>query len=148
MSEETTKVLENQTDRILSEIANWSDSEFHQTFGFERLPELIKKTYRGYFDSDNHFWNKCPGYNPTFIRSQQQWANIRLKQKGHLFLNEVYDILGFERTTEGQISGWLVAAAPGNVVDFGVPEVCDFNAGYERDVSLVFNVLENIHYYI
>ncbi len=54
--------------------------------------------------------NKCtksPASNLAWLRQQQQWANDTLRARGYLFLNEVYEQLGFPRTSDGQIVGWL-----------------------------------------
>jgi hypothetical protein len=38
-----------------------------------------------------------------------------------LFLNDVYDMLGFKRTSNGQLVGWL--KGDGNFVDFSMAQV-------------------------
>lgn len=67
--------------------------------------------------------------------------NQRLALKGHVFLNEVYDKLGIERTPEGQIVGWVYDKGSG-YIDFGLdsPESDTFMSGKERSVWLDFNV--------
>ena len=75
-----------------------------------------------------------------------------LRRKGHLYLNEVYDMLGIPRTKAGQIVGWIYDEehpVGDNYVDFGIydsnkPRVRDFVNGYERTVLLDFNVDGNI----
>jgi hypothetical protein len=49
-----------------------------------------------------------------------------LKSKGSLFLNEVYDLLGIERTKTGAIVGWIYDKnnpVGDNEVDFGIFDV-------------------------
>lgn len=41
-----------------------------------------------------------------FINCQVAYLNDLLKMRGHVFLNEVYDCLGVERTEAGQLLGW------------------------------------------
>ena len=41
------------------------------------------------------------------IIQQQNWADERLKSRGHLFLNEVYDMLVARRTKAGAQVGWV-----------------------------------------
>ena len=64
--------------------------------------------YARYFDENTSSeYQKDPEYNLMFLRRQQDYANERLKAKGHLFLNEVYDMLGMARSKAGQIVGWI-----------------------------------------
>lgn len=87
-------------------------------------------------------------YNMFFLKSQQELANHILKAKGFLFLNEVYDMLGIDRSIAGQTVGWVYdknADDHGdNYVDFGIQEVCrkrsDNPEDYEKVFLLDFNV--------
>lgn len=106
--------------------------------------------YARYFDEASRSYNRNAEANKTFIRCQQLWANDILKARGHLFLNEVYDMLGFERTPAGQAVGWLWQGDGDNYVDFGVFKndaftVSRFVNGDERTVLLDFNVDGNIY---
>lgn len=101
------------------------------------------------FDENNPNWNRNSGYNVMFIRSQQNWANDMLQQRGFVFLNDVYEMLGFPRTPAGQRVGWLKRKEndPGgdNYIDFGVLMGDNFNGlrfirGEEKSVWLDFNV--------
>ena len=87
-----------------------------------------------------------------FLKQQQNYANEMLKSKGHLFLNEVYDMLGIPRTKAGQVVGWVYDEKNpigDNFVDFGLYDinreaVRNFVNGYERTILLDFNVDGNI----
>lgn len=92
--------------------------------------------------SDN--WKPMPGYNQAFIQTQQNWANNKLQATGHLFLNEVHDMLGMSRTPAGQIVGWVKGHGD-DYVDFGIfknnaDSVASFLRGDEPSVLLDFNV--------
>ena len=108
--------------------------------------------YARFFDDGCAGWTKDPEYNLMFLRDQQRYANDLLKSKGHLFLNEVYDILGIPRTKAGQIVGWIYDEKHpngDNFVDFGIYDTNktanrDFVNGYERTILLDFNVDGNI----
>lgn len=70
-------------------------------------------------------WTKDPEANLTFLRMQEEWANQRLEAVGHLFLNEVYDMLGIPHSTAGAVVGWIYdpknpRATGDNHVDFGI----------------------------
>lgn len=93
-------------------------------------------------------WDKDPEINLMFLKRQQENASQLLRKRGHLFLNEVYDMLGFPRTKAGQVVGWIYdEKCPNgdNFVDFGLYNLDnwktnDFVNGYERTVLLDFNV--------
>jgi hypothetical protein len=60
-----------------------------------------------------------PSYNPTFLRTQQDWANDKLRANGWLTLNEVYQMLGLPKSKEGMIVGWVLDGKGDGYVDFG-----------------------------
>jgi len=66
--------------------------------------------YAKFFDESNVNWEPNKHRNMAFIGGVQSWANCRLIRKGHLFLNEVLDELGFEHTQEGSQVGWIYEA--------------------------------------
>lgn len=108
--------------------------------------------YARFFDDGCKGWEKDSEYNLMFVKTQQQYANDLLKANGHLFLNEVYDMLGIPRTKAGQVVGWVYNnenPIGDNYVDFGIydlhrEKVRDFVNGYERTILLDFNVDGNI----
>lgn len=63
--------------------------------------------YAIFFDKDSPQWRTDGTFNEFFLKAQQNHANDRLALIGHVFLNEVYDMLGVERTKEGAIVGWV-----------------------------------------
>ena len=108
-------------------------------------------TYSPYsivFDDGNEGWDPDPERTKFFLIQQQNWANERLKAKGHLFLNEVYDMLGARRTKAGAQVGWVYDeknVVGDNYVDFGIfdtrrSKARDFVNGYEKVIVLDFNV--------
>ena len=82
----------------------------------------------------------------------QEFANEKLRLKGHLFLNDVYDMLDIPRTKAGQIVGWVYDEknpVGDNYVDFGIYELYSdanrrFVNGLEPVILLDFNVDGNI----
>jgi hypothetical protein len=81
----------------------------------------IPSLYARIFDQDNQHWSSHPEINEMFLLAQQEYANYRLNAQGYLFLNDVYDMLGFKRTSNGQLVGWL--KGDGNFVDFSMAQV-------------------------
>ena len=104
--------------------------------------------YAKFFDEYCAGWTKDAEYNLMFLRQQQNYANELLKSRGHLFLNEVYDMLGIDRTKAGNIVGWIYDEEHpigDNFVDFGIyvldnEKARDFVNGRERSILLDFNV--------
>lgn len=101
--------------------------------------------YAKFFDEMNQNWSDEPEYNRMFLRTQQQFSNDLLHSRGHLFLNEVYDMIGVPRTKQGQIVGWVLSKDGDNFVDFGFlrgesERVREFINGNEPSILLDFNV--------
>lgn len=51
-------------------------------------------------------WRDDAERNRVFLQAQQNYMNHRLRVRGVVFLNEVFDALGFKRTSIGQTVGW------------------------------------------
>ena len=103
--------------------------------------------YARFFDISSSSWNKEPEYNMMFLQCQQNYANDKLHARGHVFLNEVYDMLGLERSKAGAVVGWILSknGETDNYIDFGVFEgktqvARDFVNGFEGAILLDFNV--------
>lgn len=76
--------------------------------------------YTRVFDEINVNWSVEQDYNRFWIAQKEKTFNERLQNKGHVFLNEVLDALGFEHTTEGSIVGWLKDGDGDGYIDFNV----------------------------
>lgn len=108
--------------------------------------------YARFFDDGCTGWEKNSEYNLMFLRAEQNYANDRLKARGYLYLNEVYERLGIPCTKAGQIVGWVYNPDKpngDNYVDFGIYDIAreearEFVNGYERTILLDFNVDGNI----
>lgn len=84
------------------------------------MPRLM---FHAKFDSDNPNWNRNPEINRFYLQSQERYANHLLNDRGHVFLNDVHDILGIPRTREGQVVGWIVPDnGQSRTISFGVDE--------------------------
>lgn len=101
----------------------------------------LKKEYKRIFNSNNENWQKDMKMNLFFLKCRQKHLNDMLKARGHLMLNEAYDLLGFPRTAAGAVIGWVYEGDKNfisDIVDFGKCEVVD------SGIEIVFNVHGNI----
>lgn len=109
--------------------------------------------YAKWFDETVPNWRSSAELNMSFIRMQQNYANDLLKIRGHIFLNEVYDLLGIDRTQSGAVVGWVLDLSPENYMDRKVDNYIDFGVfvndkeqarafvnGNESRILLDFNV--------
>lgn len=79
--------------------------------------------YKRVFTRENKHWSDIPNQNQFFIQMIQSQVNDLLTLQGYVFLNTVYDLLGFKPTAAGQMLGWLKNPEEGKGdgwIDFGV----------------------------
>lgn len=101
-------------------------------------------------------WSPQPEYNLLFLRAAQNYANERLQSRGYVFLNDVLDHLGIDRTPAGQLAGWIKENPNGgdNFIDFGIwddeamERLHDFMTGREGSIWLDFNVDGSVYHLI
>jgi Family of unknown function (DUF6353) len=146
--------------RVIKKYGEEADQEFR--YGIETReiidPETGEKSlqvtvpgdpsiYARFFDETCSSWGRDPEVNLFFLKSQQNYANDLLKANGHIFLNEVYDLIGLERSKAGQVVGWLWTSngSTDNFVDFGIfnaqsERARNFVNGHEGAILLDFNV--------
>lgn len=156
------RVVERFGEEIDKEIRyNLKSKEIEETIVDEKTgkEKTVKKTvnvidpsnysvYARFYDDGCNGWTKNPEDNLYFLKCQENYANDLLKTRGHLFLNEVYDMIGIPRTQAGQMVGWIYDEKNpigDNFVDFGILDLYnekarDFVNGYERTILLDFNV--------
>lgn len=106
--------------------------------------------YVKYFTRSNPYWEDDSSYVEMFLRSQQNYANDKLRSTGHLTLNDVYDMLGFHDSKAGMVVGWIYDLDHpngDNYVEFDVKKVNLPNeqGGYEEAYAIDFNVDGNIY---
>ena len=134
---EETVVDENGEETVVKKTVNTATIEGHSEFA-------------KFFDEQSSCWSKDADYNLMFLKRVQDQANDKLATRGHLFLNEVYDMLDIPRTRAGAIVGWIYdknREDSDGFVDFGLYDnaLNDeakrlFINGNERSVLLDFNV--------
>jgi len=104
--------------------------------------------YARFFDARNKNWRDDHEDNLVFLKQRQNWCSDRLRSRGYLFLNEVYEELGIPASKEGAVVGWIYSGDGrygDNFVDFGIFDpkngsAREFVNGYEDAVLLDFNV--------
>ena len=73
------------------------------------------------FDETNNNWSADEDLSMLHLKCQQQYANDILQTRGHIFLNEVYKMLGFPHTPAGAVTGWVKGNGD-DFVDFNILE--------------------------
>lgn len=136
------EIEETATDKNGTEITRKKTIETPSGDIFEISP------YARFFDESSDQWEKDAEANLFFLKMKQNYFNDRLRARGYVFLNEVYDELGLLPSKAGQIVGWT--RGYGNTesdgyIDFGIYDLYDQNKrdfvnGYERSILLDFNV--------
>ena len=119
-------------------------------------PNTAHSLYSVVFCEGSAGWTKNAELNKVFLIQQQNNANDKLRLRGYLTLNEVYEMVGAPTTAYGQIAGWVYtedSSIGDNFVDFGIFDIanekaCDFVNGRERSIILDFNCIGNILDYI
>lgn len=101
--------------------------------------------YARFFDCGSIKWTKNADANLFTLKQLERYANECLEARGHLFLNEVYDMLDIPRTRAGSVVGWILADENQNHVSFGIYDINDeakrrFVNGLEENILLDFNV--------
>lgn len=108
--------------------------------------------YARFFAEGQMGWEKDPEHNLYFLKCQERIANEMLQERGHVYLNEVYDLIDVPRTQAGQIMGWVYDPEnpdSDNYIDFGIYRMDDerkraFVNGHECNILLDPNVEGNV----
>ena len=137
---EETVVNEDGTESTVKKTVNSVDPK--------NLPSLFARC----FADGTPGWQRNPQDSLIYLRQQQNMLTNRLQSKGHLFLNEVYESLGYSITEAGNAVGWVYDPnneTLENFVDFGIYDSNDerkiaFVNGDEQNIWLDFNVDGNV----
>ena len=141
-----------KAEEIVETVTDEEGNETTVTETVKTMNPTLYSDYARFFDEASPCWQNDPEYNLMFLRAQQQYANDLLRAKGRLFLNDVYEMLGIEKTKAGQFVGWVYDRENpngDNFVDFGIYDMSKervraFVNGYETNILLDFNVDGNI----
>lgn len=94
-------------------------------------------------------WTPSADHNRAFLLMEQNYFNERIRTRGYIFLNEVYERLGFRPTKAGSVVGWVYQNADYEGIDFGIftahtQKAAEFLEGTEPSIILDFNVQGDI----
>ena len=125
-------------------IANTEDEIADNELTLEAIAAVDKVSpYGVIFDDENINWSADEDLAMLHLKCQQQYANDILQTRGHIFLNEVYKMLGFPHTPAGAVTGWVKGNGD-DFVDFntfeGIFEGEDKNGRTVTKWALDFNV--------
>lgn len=149
------KAYDDYRDRVRRELGEEHELEIYHAVDSkviaqrDGIREVVKisdpnrwSMYARFFDESCSAWEKNAEINRIYVQSQQNYFNHRLQAYGHVFLNEVYDAFGMERSQPGAVVGWVISDDGDNYIDFGMFEAYnrDFVNGQERSILLDFNV--------
>ena len=97
----------------------------HRKFNKKPKQTQYADIYNRIFDENSARWQRywTPSLVFDYLNNVQDQLNDKLRLQGHLFVNEVYDRLDFERTPEGQITGWIWSKDHPSEVDFGFKDI-------------------------
>ena len=141
-----------KAEELVETVTDEDGNEITISETVKTMNPTLYSDYARFFDEASPCWQNDPEYNLMFLKAQQQYANDLLRAKGRLFLNDVYEMLGIEKTKAGQIVGWVYDRENpngDNFVDFGIYDMSKervraFVNGYETNILLDFNVDGNI----
>ena len=93
----------------------------------KRMRTSYKEMYSVVFDcNSSEYWQRwwTPIQVLEYLKKKERQLNDKLQIQKHLFLNEVYDALGLERTSEGAVVGWILTKAnPNAKVTLGIEDM-------------------------
>lgn len=146
---------ENYRERVREEVGAEKELDLyhgattHQIADKDGKPISVKAVdpnqwspYARFFNEVSPHFQDSKELNRIWVQCQQEYLNNLLRARGHVFLNEAYDALGLDRSSAGQVVGWIINGDGDNFIDFGL-----FNAYQSKNfdarepvILLDFNV--------
>lgn len=68
---------------------------------------IVHSMYARFFDEFNEHFSRNKEYDEDYIKAIERYANKVLEERGYIFLNQVYELLGLPKTVAGQVVGWF-----------------------------------------
>ena len=148
-SETEERLYYGAEERSVTRLVTDEDGKARKRKGKENhIPEKPDPMmYSRLFDETNREWKQDPKLRVYWLEMTQQHMNDYLRMRGHVLLNDVYDALGFSRTSYGALVGWSNQAYGDEFIDFGL--TADINQRPEDGRYLLdFNVHGEIFHLI
>jgi len=83
-------------------------------------------------------WRGNRALNMWFLRNQMKFLNQLLQNQEHVFLNEVFDALGMERSEHGQFVGWIKDNPNADgFIDFGFDDPYNLRQKNEEEMHQI-----------
>ena len=136
------------------------EEEYTDEKGKKKTRKKVVKTideeehspYSRFYDQGQSGWSRDASANVLFLNNVQAYFNDRLRLRGYVFLNEVYEYLNYPPIQEGQYIGWYYDPddeSLHNCIDFGIYDIHNvekrnFVNGIENVVLRDFNIDGNI----
>ena len=92
----------------------------------KRKKTTYQDVYQCIFDEYSDRWQRywTPELVLEFLKQVQREMNDLLHIRKHVFVNEVYDRLGLERTAEGAVTGWILTRNnPNAFISLGIDDM-------------------------
>lgn len=84
---------------------------------------ITTSKYARIYDKTCSSWTNNREYNELYLRSVENYFNDLLKERGYVFLKDVYEKLGFRPSKESIFVGWYLDYENkfvDNYIDFGL----------------------------
>lgn len=147
-----------KTKEVEETVVNEDGSEVTQKKTVQVIDEPMHDEFSRIFDETCPNWVKDAERNKYFLMEVERFANRKLQEQGFLFMNDVLQALGFDKTAAGQVVGWTYDKGNPDsegYVSFGIYDDVHLNRskarfinGYERSILLDFNHEGNILAYV
>jgi hypothetical protein len=153
------RAYESYRQRVIEKYGVEQDEEFrfprekvkeqNPETGRDHTVEVVKDTsgspYARFFDELSTSWSRDAEINFIFLKNQQNYFNDKLRARGFVFLNEVYEQLGIPASRAGAVVGWTILPGGDGYIDFGIFDGENSSArmfvnGHEKSILLDFNV--------
>ena len=154
LGEETEKELRYgiQEEEIEEEYTDAKGKQKTRKKTIKTIDETSISPYSRFYDEGQSGWSRDASANNIYLNNVQAYFNDRLRLRGYVFLNEVYEYLNYPPIQEGQYLGWYYDPndeSLHNCIDFGIYDIHDVNKrnfvnGIENVILLDFNIDGNI----
>ena len=98
------ELLFNLGEPKLIQDAETGDIDYELPEALDTLPE---EGLNRFFDATSRFWDKSPDINLMTVKLKQKEANTKLRARGYMTLNDVFNIFDLPKSKMGQYIGWI-----------------------------------------